>query len=785
MTPTLTAEDTAPTADADAPPERSDDDILEEIRERKTYASRAWQQIREDGRIDALVAAGEVWEALDPEGLAQRKSAGRPAIAPDEAGQYVNQIGNDVRQNKRGVKVTPTGNGANDKTAEFRQSLIRQIEYESNAQRDVYSPIFEDALVRGYGYGRINAVRVSDLSKNQKLVLEAFPNPDVVTPDPDGAMLSPDCSKIQYCFIGEVYKRKQIKRDFPDAQITDFTDEHMRVAPDWFKGDGVTVAEYWTIEKVKRTVVYLKIDPSRGFFLNKLPRPPLPSEIAEKEVVDAPYVCHYLTNGLELLAKRGKPKREAWPGKSIPVFSCYGKVVYVQNGNTGTERRLMGMIRLARGPIMAYSYTRTCQIEVIGSVPRSTWVGYEGQFRGHEEEWAEAAHVPKPFLVARATTEATGAQILPLPERQSWDPPLQNLEMQAEAFRRSIQAALQGSPLPTDAQKLNQKSKIALDKIESSGQKGSYHFVDHLDGMIARVGVLLDEQFEHRYDTARDVTVRKPDEQSETVRINDPSDPKSIMLTPDQQHDVTISVGPHEQSQRAASSDFADLIVANPNLMQTVGPQKAAELTALAIRLKSVGPIGDEMADIISPKPADGTEAPTPAQVAELQAQGQQLQQQNQELQQAVQTDQAKQQAQIQIETLKQQGEHERAAMDADLQIRLAQMQHAAQIEVARINAEKQASSDALKAAEERLATGLELLAKLESESEGRMHAVGMAAMGHSATATEAERARAATADEAERGREAAAEGASAEREHAAEMAEAAAAREAAAGAGA
>ncbi len=628
--------------------------------------------------------AGQPWEALDPAGLAQRKDAGRPSIACDELGQYINQVGNDVRQNKRAVKATPIGNGANDKTADFKQNLIRQIEYRSNAQRDVYSPVFEDALQRSYGYGRVKSQRVNPLSRNMELVLEAFPNPDVVLPDPDGAMLAPDLSKIKYCFITESYKRKDFKREFKDAQIVDFTDDHVRMAPDWLKGDSVQVAEYWTVEMVSRRVVFLNIDPSRGFFAHTLPRAPLKSEIDFEHQVDVPYVCQYLTNGLELLTKRGQTKRTPWPGTSIPVFSCYGKILYVPT-EAGTERRILSMPRLARDPYMLYCYIRTCEAEVIGSVPRTTWVGYEGQFRGHEGEWQKANHEPTPYLVVKPTTEGTGSQILPLPVRQSWDPPLQNLDMAAEAARRAIQAAMGTSPLPTEAQRVNQKSGKALDRIESSGQKGSYHFVDHLDGMITRVGVLLDELIPHYYDTARDVTVRKPDDQSASVRINDPQSEDPLMLTPEQSHDITLSVGPAEQSQRTAASDFADLIVGNEALMGSVGPQKAAELNAMAIRLKGVGPIGDEMAEIISPKPADGSEKPTPQQVAELQGQLQQGQQQVQELQHAVETDQAKQQASIETARMKAEADTVAAQTDADLKWRIAQLEAQTEIEKVRM----------------------------------------------------------------------------------------------------
>jgi hypothetical protein len=332
------------------------------------------------------------------------------------------------------------------------------------------------------------------------------------------------------------------------------------------------------------------------------------------------------------------------------------------------------------------------------------------------------------------------------------------------------------SPLPTEAQRVNQKSGKALDRIESSGQKGSYHFVDHLDGMIARVGVLLDDLIPHYYDSARDVTIRMPDEQSKNVRINDPQNGEAVNAV-DGDHDITLSVGPAEQSQRTAASDFADLIVGNPGLMQIVGPQKAAELNALAIRLKNVGTYGDQMADIISPKPPDGTEPPTPQMVAELQAQLQQAQQQGQEAAQALETDQAKQAAQVEIARAKSEAEAVKAQADADLKWRIAQLQ--AETELAKVRMQE--------------ATKLEIaeynvrLAEMQAEIDAYQAQLGvtkqMAAQDHESAESEA--ARVAASDEAERGREASAAASEAERAHAAEMAEAQRVADAAAGEGA
>lgn len=697
--------------DLELPPERPDDEILEELRARRDYAQKAWAAVREQGRKDVMCVAGDVWEAMEPDGLDQREKAKRPHMSCDEIGQYLNQTGNDVRQNKRGVKVTPTGNGANDDTAAFRQARIRQIEYESNAQRDVYSPIFEDTLQRSYGFGRITAVYVSPTSKKQKLLLEAFPNPDVVLPDPDGAMLSPDCAKIEWAFVLDAsMKRKAFQRAYPDAEVTDF-EAASQIAPDWIKGDSVTRAEYWVIEKAMRRVVFLKADPDRGVLASKLPSVPLDSEIDSEELREFPYVCQYLTNGVELLAKKGQKKRTPWPGRSIPIFSCFGKVLYVQTGS-GTERRMLSMVRLMRSPVMGLAYALTCKVETLGAVPRTTWVGYEGQFRGHETEWARANSEPVPFLVVKPILDTTGQAVLPLPQRQSWDPPLQNIELACESFRRSIQAAAGTSPLPTEAQRQNQKSGKALDRIESSGQKGSFHYVDHLDGMITRVGVLVNELLPHYDDTIGEVTIRTPDDQSKQQRINDPNDPDAIMVSEDHEHDVTLSVGPAKESERQASNEFADAIVDNQGLLQTVGPQKAAQIIAQAIRLKDVGPIGDAMADIIAPKPQDGTAPPTPQQLQDMQGQLQQLQQQLQEAHAAIEKD-----------TVAAQSRENVAKVNAVSRERVA----LAQIDAKRADNETKLAVAELGAKVDRLALFLEERARVGMQA----HEVGMAAQAH------------------------------------------------------
>jgi hypothetical protein len=156
---------------------------------------------------------------------------------------------------------------------------------------------------------------------------------------------------------------------------------------------------------------------------------------------------------------------------------------------------------------MLYCYYRTTQAELVGMTPKTPYIGYEGQFKGHESEWSKVQHTPVAYLQAKASTEGSAGQVLPLPQRQPYSPAIDQLEFGAEGARRAIQAAMGVSPLPSSAQRRNEKSGVALQQIEASSQKGTYHFIDNFDHMLRQVGVIAEDLMGSTYDTPRDVGV--------------------------------------------------------------------------------------------------------------------------------------------------------------------------------------------------------------------------------------------------------------------------------------
>lgn len=719
----------------------TDDTILEELNENFTNDTNEWQDIYDEGTTDLQVLSGDVWNALDPEGAKQRREAKRMMIAPDELGQYINQVVNDVRSNARGIVFSPTGDGASAVGADFYQNKTREIEYRSHASR-AYTTAFENSVQRGFGYVRVESRHIHSAlfdpdtpasveMMNQELWISEVVNPNLIIPDPYAQRS--DLGDMQRCFVLEWRPVADFRRKWPDAKIQNFTPSAVSTAQaQWFTPDRkqILTAEYWSIERLKtRELLVLKPGPRTALnpsgnpialWADELQKRPSSDAIMQSRKVPINAVKQRITNGLEIL------ETNDWDGKYIPITGCFGKILYVDDGQ-GAKKKILSMTRLAREPFLAYAYLWSSELEIVGMTPKFPYFFYEGSLSPDMMTLlAKSLYEPVAAISVRPTvpgvTSAGG--VLPVPQRNPYDgSSLQYVEIAKEAARRAIQAAMGITPLPTPVQRENQKSGKALQQIESSGQRGSFHFVDSYDSMIRQVGVILEDKMDHTYDTARQTAVYNPSTEGTSIAtINTPTDPNSVNTKGDYQ--VTISVGPATDNQRVEASAFVDTLAQNlPTIAQVAGPPAAKKVLAESIRLKRLGQIGDRMADAIDPPPNQSGQ-PTPQQIQQMGQENQQLKAALGQAQQALQADTIKYTAQKDIEGMK-------LAADRDLQIELKRMDIAGKVEAARITASKQSADLQAEATEEAIALGLNHAHEATQANLDRAHDVGMAAMDH------------------------------------------------------
>lgn len=608
------------------PESTTNDSLLKEIRETYDYYRDRWHDIYEEGGTDMRYLSGDPW---DPKDKAERKDK-LPTLAFDELNQYVNQLINDVRQNKRAIKVVPKGSGANDKSAELRGGLLRQIEYESRAQA-AYETAFEGGAQRGYGFAGWRKRYVSDRSFDQELQIRRFPNPDAVMLDYDAKEW--DCSDGMGAFVLDLIPEKQYKQRFPTARITDFNEDLRGSAPNWFHSSAVQVAEFWKVKLKPRKLLLFDI-PKVGpvaIYEDELDRGADRSghKLLQQRTVHERQVCQYITNGLEVLEEND------WDGKYIPIAPCWGREMWLAQGS-GATRIMMSLVRLARDPYMAYCFMRTNEVIEARMTPKVPFIGYKGQFF-NKAEWEKASYEPIPYLQVEPIVDSATGQVLPIPVRPQFQPNFQAYEIACEAMRRAIQAAMGKYNVSVGKNDSSVHSGVQQKALDEQSDQGSFHFIDNFERFLECMGRIGDDLIDPTYDTARDVGTRGMDDTYKVQRINDPNhlDPKTqktqhlTLNTGD--HGVTISVGPSKQSERDAADDLMETIWQNVEQLP-FDPATKGKFLSLLIKQQDIGPLGDQMAELLAPEQGNPAQAVAQAQ-ATIAQQKQLIQEMNVELQ--------------------------------------------------------------------------------------------------------------------------------------------------------
>lgn len=674
----------------------TNDPDLKALRDCFSHDTKMWQPIRAEGTTDMQYVAGDPW---DPKDRDDRRKHNRPCLNADELSQYINQIVNDVRQNKQSVQFTATGFGANDQSAQFYEDKWREIEYRSKAQI-AYTTAFQNAVERSYGFCRVNYRAASPRAPHMDLWIDTIHNPNRVTPDADAQRS--DCSDMTRCWVREPWDVNAFDRRFSQAKIATHYPELKAIAHDWFSlttsgSPQVFVGEYWHIESTRTSLHLFDVGTGQPLALldDEVDQKPDYAQHLSSRKVEVPRVIQQLTNGIEIL------EETEWPGKYIPIVGCMGKILYVEESGS-QKRQILSAVRLARDPQMLYAYLVTCEAEVIGAMPRFPYFVYEGQLVQSEFD-ALVKSVTEPVAAIRIRPSVEGlpaGTVLPFPQRNPYQPPLQEIEIAKEAARRAIQSALGSTPLPTVAQRQNEKSGIALQRIAELGQAGNFHFVDHYTDMITQVGIIGEDLLDKIYDTPRQVAVRKQNGTSDQVWINNPSQPNSISTKGE--HIVTVSTGPSFDSEREQAADFADTLITSPVVMQAAGPS-APKLIAQAIKLRNIGPTGDVIAEMLDPSLSKQQD---PQQMTQqLQQQIQQLQAQLQQLQPLADKNQVDlQKVQLQSQTDLQQTQMELASKE-----KIAMIQVSGQLSATQAKLDAEDARTFVDAMETRLGKALDL----------------------------------------------------------------------------
>jgi hypothetical protein len=211
---------------------------------------------------------------------------------------------------------------------------------------------------------------------------------------------------------------------------------------------------------------------------------------------------------------------------------------------------------------------------------------------------------------------------------------------------------------------------------------GAYHFTANFKLSLQNAGWQINELITNIIDTPRQIAGRGQDDTQKLIPVAPKGVQPTTPLQPGEEpfdptageFDVTISSGPSYQSQREAASEFADLVVQQVDKLPIPPPAKA-KLVSMSIKLKNIGPLGDEMAEIIDPPQDQPIPPQFQAQIAQMQQELQFAKEMGTKLFQRVQELEFDQKAQI----TKHQGDVELQRMKSETELAKAEITTKAQ----------------------------------------------------------------------------------------------------------
>jgi hypothetical protein len=633
-------------------------DVLEElVTEGRGVIDRAVQFLRlceeasSDNRREALedirFRNGQQWPA---EVQNSRKLEQRPCLTINKTDAYITSVENEQRQQRPRIKVDPVGAGTTKKVADVIQGLIRHIENNRGGGDLAYDTAFGLAATCGEGYIRVLADYCRDDSFEQDLYLCPIENPFSVYLDPNSQW--PDGSDAEECLITDMMSKHAFKRMYPGADTGANFNQHGTGDSyrTWLNKEEIRIAEYYRIERKKRTLLQLS-DGTTAYEGETIP----PGLVVVGKRTSMQKELHWWKlTALEIL------EHKILPGKYLPIIPVYGKTIFVDG-----KRHRSGLVRNARDPARMYNFWRTAMTESVALAPKAKWVMAEGQDEGHEKEWANANISAFPYLRYKQT-DSDGQPVPTPPQRLQPEPPPSGVMVAAQTIGEDLSAVL-GIVDPAVRIGGNQSGK-ALNAERQQSNNSTFNYYDNLTRSMAQVGRVLLDLIPHYYnEPGRIVRILGDDGSAKVLAINQ-QNPSPGQNTPgpieEVINDVTVGeyavvmdTGPGYSTKRQeAVTAMLPLLGKNEELMKVAG-----DLVFRNMDFPGADVIADRLAaaNPLAQIDMDAAEIPPEIQM-KLKAQAGQIQQLQQQLQQAGMLIKSRQD----VEQLRQEGETKRKLMD-------------------------------------------------------------------------------------------------------------------------
>ncbi|HUD64706.1 MAG TPA: portal protein, partial [Candidatus Sulfotelmatobacter sp.] len=540
--------------------------------ERFKLAADAEARWRREALEDFNFYLGEQW----PQDIkTQRDRDRRPCLTINRLKPMKRIVCNEMRQQRPSIQVNPVGDGATVETAQIEQGIIRHIEVNSDAEV-AYDTADDHMVIGGRGWLEASTRYRPGRTMSQEIHIGAATNPFMHYTDPNAAEL--DKSDAKWHFKIWDYTRAEFESKYPDSEAASLSDFQSvgDNGKDWLQKDAVRVAEYWYIEYEDSTLYQLE----DGSIVEALPE----GVNEDDEGVSArpwekPKCMWCKITAVDVLDGNDDAtggRETVWD--SIPNIPVIGEELDV-NGKV----HMCGMVRDAKDPQRQFNYWETAATEMIALAPKAQWKGYAEVIEGHEEEWKNANRTNYSILTGKAVVKDN--QLLPLPERDQAEPPIQAMAAMRQSGAANLEAVTGINDAVLGRMKADESGKAVLAR-QKQGDVSNLNYSDNSARAKRRLGRLILPAIPKVYDVPTIMRIVNPDGTSEHIVTHLGEDQQADAAAMMQQnpaikkifdlsvgtYDVTVSVGPNYQTKRQeAVASIMALIQAEPAVLALIG----------------------------------------------------------------------------------------------------------------------------------------------------------------------------------------------------------------------
>lgn len=633
---------------------KSDDAaILSAAREHLRIVSIMESAIREESKKCNAFLSLDQWD----EKVKTARGA-RPTLVIDQLGQFVDQVVNDIRRNRVGVKVSPADGPADKETAQLLDGWIRQCEYQSKAPI-AYDWSAECMVGLNRGFLKVTTRRRKGTFKQDPWIMK-IANPDCVYMDP--FCQESDYSDQRRTLIVDRLSHSAFRQQYPKATITDFAGYYDQV-DGWITADAITVGEFWFVEESPRKIQRL----TKTIAVVRAGKTLETDTVYDNEYEDLPEGVEVSTNSDGSLNEDDEPLRKVWqymlnsaevlektlwPGQYIPLVPMLAKERYYEG-----KKRLFSLISRSLDSQQLFNYAQSSMAERLSLFPKNPVIGLTGQFKTDEKEWAAMNSTLFPYLnYDPVRLEDSSVHITP-PQRTDFDPRLDQHALVSQQQQQNIKSTmgLYGTSLGDHEGKV--RSGAAERALQQEGNNATFDFVGNYGRAIEFVGKILVDLAPKILSQPDIIQIRDSQDQVIQRAINQPiaqmknapeGQDRDFSIT-DGQYAVTVSAAPSHESLRAEGAEMS------MEMFKVLPPEEQVKIAPTMLRLQAwYG--ATELADKLDPPQKEG--ALDPQTQAQMQKAQQVIDLQTKEIHRLnddIETDKVKRETDVKIADMKSQ----------------------------------------------------------------------------------------------------------------------------------